>query len=72
MSAPTKGHTDRATVSSAPPAAHLLEPTLYTHRDPAIPQPPAAEAAGGGGGSTGSRGGEVVREGSPRKTPTVL
>ena len=45
---------DEASASKTPPAEALLLPTLFTHRDPAIPQPPAAEAAGGGEESHGS------------------
>jgi hypothetical protein len=70
--ASAKGHTDRAAVTKTPPASHLREPTLCTRRDPAIPRPPAAGAAAGGEESTGSRGGEVVREGSFRNRLSAL
>jgi hypothetical protein len=66
--ASAKGHTDRAAVTKTPPGSHLREPTLCTRRDPAIPRPPAA----GGEESAGSRGGEVVREGSFRNRLSAL
>jgi hypothetical protein len=61
--ADTKHRATSTSTSMALPAGTLPSPTLYTGRDPWIPQPPAAGAAAGGGGIHESPASEVGRRG---------
>ena len=64
-------HSGTTASATAPPAATPQHtPNLHTHRDPWIPRPPAAEAAAGGRGIGRIAGGELMRTGSPKDSPS--
>jgi hypothetical protein len=67
-----KIHSGVVTISTTPPAGHLLGPTLYTRRDPVFPHPPTAGAAVGGEGNRRTHAGEVGEIGGLRNRLPLL
>jgi hypothetical protein len=68
-SAATKLHTKNATTIIALSAGILIDPTLFTCREPGFPHPLTAGAAEGGRGTLDSLAGEVDRLGVLTKFP---